>query len=111
MPIPRIKFLVAAAISACMLTGGASAAPPITHCSNWMKAGPTRTALEMWLVGFMSGMSTVWTMQGLKPEDPGGRIKKNADLFHYVDSHCRLNADDDVSVIGLKLFKELASKN
>lgn len=109
--VRRCLFLaVSAVLIAGHLVAHAQSQQPITHCSNWLKGGQVRTALEHWLIGYMSGMSTVWEMQGLKPANPGGRIKKNADLFLYVDAHCRLNTGDDVSVAGFKLFRELASQ-
>lgn len=88
----------------------AHAQQPLTHCSNWLKGGAARTVLEHYSIGYLAGMSTIWDVQQLKPENPGGRIRKNADVFLYVDAHCRINDGDDVTVAVFKLFRELAGQ-
>jgi len=84
-------------------------------CGQWMKrtdSVATKSHNESWLVGFMSGLSTMYWIGVEKnnKHDPLEKVNSAEQLFLWMDNYCNKNPLNRVSQGGLALFMELRDK-
>jgi hypothetical protein len=65
-----------------------------SECGKWLgaKTEPlSRNGHELWLVGYLSGLSVMHDRAGLQPADPLSRLGSMNQVFVWMDNYCQLN--------------------
>lgn len=77
-------------------------------CGQWVKTA--RPSERAWLLGYLSGMNTVWDGEGNKPADPLGKLNSADQAYLWMDNYCKANPLKNVSTGAVDLFFELVKK-
>jgi len=84
-------------------------------CGQWMKRTDSvgiKNASETWLIGYMSGLSTMYWIGVEKnnKHDPLKKVNSAEQMFLWMDNYCNKNPLNIVSQGGVDLFTELRDK-
>lgn len=107
----KITALLAAVTLAATLTSGITWAQTTIgtpDCGEWIKS--QSHAKRAWLVGYLSGMSTLHHFNEGDPKDPLRALQSADQAFLWMDNFCQRNPLKTVSDGGADLFVELMKK-
>lgn len=76
-------------------------------CGQWINAN--NMARKTWLLGYMTGMSRIYSELRKKDKDPLDRIKSADQMYLWVDNYCKANPLHTVDKAGYELLVELIS--
>ncbi len=79
-----------------------------SDCARWSE--DPAAAKASWLLGYLSGMNTVWSGEGKTPHNPLSQFSTAAQAFKWMDGYCKLNPGKKVSEGASALFFDMASK-
>jgi len=81
-------------------------------CGQWItrkKDQYTELAITGWLVGFMSGLNSMYWLKTNKV-DPLNKVNSADQIYLWVDNYCQKNPLSNLSVGGAELLLELIKK-
>jgi hypothetical protein len=84
----------------------------VTDCGVWMNRKKTdwdKLAANIWLNGYMSGLSVLHELHGYK-DNPLGKVTSAEQVHLWMDNYCQKNPLSDVSDGGDALFIELMKR-
>jgi hypothetical protein len=80
-------------------------------CGQWLsKKADVRLSAEIWLDGYLSGLSAMWELEKAKPRDPLSQLNSPSQAYLWTDIYCKGRPLDHLADGGLALFLELAKK-
>lgn len=77
-------------------------------CGQWISQ-PDSISYKAWLVGYMSGLNQMYSLDGNKG-DPLERINSINQMFLWMNNYCTKNPLNRVSSGGVEMFIELMKK-
>ena len=78
-------------------------------CGQWIKDQSPQK--RVWLLGYMTGLSAMFTTLRTGQGDPLGKINSADQIYLWMDNYCTKNPLTTVATAGIDLYIELATKS